>query len=123
MNTLLLDTELWDLAVDAVGNIAMASDPYSMAQDAASNIRTFEGEVYYNTTLGVPYWEQVLGQAPPISLMKALWNAAGLEVPGVVGARTFITEWVDRTVRGQVQVTDSAGVVSAAGFTTSESSA
>ena len=78
MDTLLLDTVTWDLAVDALGNIAMASDPYAQAQDAASNIRTFAGEVYFNTTLGVPYWEQILGLAPPISVMKAHWNAAAL---------------------------------------------
>ena len=34
MNTLLLHTSTWDLTVDIDGNIAMASDPYSEAQDA-----------------------------------------------------------------------------------------
>jgi len=118
VDTLLLDTQTWDLAVDAIGNIAVATVPYARAQDAASNIRTFAGEPYYDTTLGVPYWEQVLGKAPPISLMKSLWNSAALEVPGVVGARTFIDSWEDRTVTGQVQVTDDAGAIAAAGFTT-----
>jgi len=118
MDTLLLDTETWDLAVTAGGDIAVAGAPYSRAQDAASNIRTFESEVYYDTTLGVPYWSQVLGHAPPTSLMKELWNSAALEVPEVVGARTFISRWRDRVVEGQVQVTDDEGVVAAAGFTT-----
>ncbi len=49
-STLLLDQVTWDLAVDNVRHIAVASDPYSQAQDAASSIKTFAGEVYYDTT-------------------------------------------------------------------------
>jgi hypothetical protein len=44
VNTLLLDVSSWDLCLDAAGNIAMASNPYSIAQDAASAIRTFAGD-------------------------------------------------------------------------------
>ncbi|WP_267550395.1 hypothetical protein [Rhizobium rhizogenes] len=116
MNTLLLDVELWDLAVDTAGNIAMASDPYSMAQDAASAIKTFAGEVFYDTTLGIPYFTQILGLAPPIGLMKANFNEAALTVPGVETSACFITSWDNRIVRGQVQITDSSGTTSAAGF-------
>ena len=42
MNTLLLDLTNWDLLVDASGNIAVASDPYSVAQDVASAVRVFD---------------------------------------------------------------------------------
>ncbi|HEY0120663.1 MAG TPA: hypothetical protein VGC14_02690 [Rhizobium sp.] len=115
-STLLLDTDLWDLAVDTSGNIAVASEPYALAQDAASAIRTFEGEVFYDTTLGIPYFSQILGYAPPISLMKAYFNEAALTVDGVVTSKCFITSWDNRVVTGQVQITDEDGNVSAAGF-------
>ena len=116
MNTFLLDVELWDLTVDTAGNIAMASDPYSMAQDAASAIKTFSGEVFYDTTLGIPYFTQILGYSPPISLMKAYFNEAALTVPGIQSSACFITSWDNRVVRGQVQISDSSGSTSAAGF-------
>lgn len=116
MKTLLLSTDAWDLMVDASGNIAVADEPYALAQDAASAIRLFQGELYYDTTQGIPFFEQILGQAPPISLMKAYFNRAALTVPGVVTAKTFILSWTDRTVTGQVQVTDAAGNITAAGF-------
>lgn len=116
MNTILLDTQTWDLLVDASGNIAMASDPYSQAQDAASAIKTFQGEAYYDTTLGVPYWAQILGQAVPISLLKAYFTNAALTVPGTAAAVCYISSFVDRKVSGQVQITNSAGNTSAAGF-------
>lgn len=114
MDTLLLDVDAWDLLVDASGNIAMASDPYSMAQDAASAIKTFQGEVYYDTTVGVPFWRDILGQLPPLSLVKAKFVAAALTVPGVVSAQCFITSLVDRTLRGQVQIVDDEGNASVA---------
>lgn len=116
MKTLLLTTDTWDLVVDASGNIAIADEPYALAQDAASAIRLFQGELYYDTTQGIPYFEQILGKAPPISLMKAYFNRAALTVPGVVTAKTFIQSWTDRTITGQVQVTDAAGNITAAGF-------
>lgn len=115
-STLLLDRSTWDLVVDASGNIAVASQPYSLAQDAASACKTFLGEVYYSTDIGVPYWQQILGKNPPISLIKAKMVAAALTVPGVVSAKCFISSIQGRTVSGQIQVRDSSGVTTAAAF-------
>lgn len=116
MQTLLLDQTAWDLAVDASGNIAVASDPYSMAQDAASAIRTFSGEVYFDTTIGIPYFSQVLGETPPLSLLKHYLETAALTVPGVATAKTYLSAWQDRVIRGQVQITTTSGATSAVGF-------
>ena len=103
--TLLLDTVAWDLVLDVNGNIAVASAPYSLAQDAASSIRTFLGEEYYDTTAGIPYFTEVLGQFPPLPLLKSLFVAAAKEVPDVASAVCFISGIADRTLSGQVQVT------------------
>lgn len=111
MKTLLLDTGAWDLVADAAGNIALASEPYSIAQDVASAIRTFLGEVFYDTTLGVPYFQQILGKTPPITLFEEYMIAAALTVPLVVSATCIIESFspTTRTVQGQVQFTDSSG--------------
>ena len=42
--TLLLDLNAWDLVLDSSGNIALASEPYSVVQDVASALRTFAGD-------------------------------------------------------------------------------
>jgi hypothetical protein len=115
MNTLYL-TPAWDLTTDASSNIAMASEPYSLAQDAASAIRLFQGELWYDTTQGIPYFGQILGQTPPLQLLKSQFTAAALTVPGVVSAVCFITGISGRQVSGQVQVTDASGTTTAAGF-------
>jgi hypothetical protein len=116
VNTLLLDVSSWDLCLDAAGNIAMASNPYSIAQDAASAIRTFAGEVWYDTTQGVPYWDQILGQYPPIEFMRAQFVAAALTVPETVSAVCFFSAVVGRALSGQVQITDTARMASIAAF-------
>lgn len=118
MDTLLLDRSTWDLVLDADGNIAVASDPYSLAQDAASAIKTFRGECYWDASLGVPYLQQVFSGAPPsVSQLKALFVASALTVPGVADAQVFLTFASDRIVSGQVQVTSSkTGQVSVAEF-------
>lgn len=116
MNTIYLDPASWDLALDSSGNIALAEEPYSLAQDAASAIKTFQGEVYYNTSLGVPYFQEILGKFPPTTLIKAQFIKAALTVPDVVSAQVFIASITARRISGQVSVTNSAGLTSVAGF-------
>ena len=116
--TLLLDTEPWDLVVDANGNVALATEPYALAQDAASAIKTFLGECYWDTTIGVPWLQQILGQRPTLALLKAQLTAAAETVPDVTSARVIISSFTNRGVSGQVQVTSaSTGQTSAASFT------
>ncbi len=116
MKTLLLDVVRWDLTVDVTGNIAVASEPYAIAQDAASAIRLFAGELWYDTRQGVPYWEQILGKSPPLALIKAKLEAAAMTVPEVVSAKCYISSFTNRGIKGQVQITDSRGQTSAASF-------
>ena len=116
--TLLLDTVSWDLCLNTSGNIAMASPPYSLAQDAASAIRLFAGELWYNTSLGIPYFSQVLGKQPSLPYLKSQFVAAALRVPGVVSAVCYITGFstATRLLTGQVQITDVNGQTSVASF-------
>lgn len=116
MKTLLLRPDTWDLVLDASGNIAVASDPYALAQDAASAIKLFAGELWYNTAPGIDYFEEILSHNPPLALVKAKIIEAALTVPGVVSAKCFISRYTNRVIQGQVQVTDANGQVSAAGF-------
>jgi hypothetical protein len=125
VNTLLLNAN-WDLTLNTSGNIATAYDDapvpanereaYALAQDAASAIKTFQGECWYNTLLGVPYWVSILGQWPPITLMKAKFVSAALTVPDVASAVCYIASFTNREITGQVQITSVSGQLAAAGF-------
>lgn len=118
LSTLLLDRSGWDLVIDAAGNIAVAGPPYSLAQDAASAIKTFQGECYWDTTLGVPYLTLIFGKSPTAAQLKSILETAAETVPGVASAQVFLSAASGRTISGQVQVTSEAtGEVSTAEFT------
>jgi hypothetical protein len=108
MNTILLDVGLWDLTLDASGNIALAAEPYALAQDVASACRTVLGEVYYDTTIGVDYFGLIFGLTPPTSVFQEQFIAAALTVPDVVSATCVIEAYdaASRLATGQVLFTD-----------------
>ena len=115
-STLMLDVDTWDLTVDGNGNIAVAAPPLAVAQDVASAVRTFAGEVDYDTTQGIPYWTQVLGKLPPASLLIEMINTVALSVPGVSTAQTVITGFTDREVTGNIYIVDLNNVSSVVSF-------
>ncbi|MCV6799833.1 hypothetical protein OII53_28015 [Achromobacter ruhlandii] len=116
MNTLLLDRTVWDVCLDAAGNIAMASNPYAVAQDVASAIKLFRGELFYDTAKGIPYWTEVLGQLPPLALVRERLRAAALTVPEVADAVPTITAFENRRLSGYVEVTLTNGTTSTITF-------
>ena len=107
-STLLLDRTLWDLCLTTEGNIAVASEPYAIAQDVASAVRLFDGELWYDTIKGVPYFSEILGHQPPLSLMKAEFVKAALTVPLVASVKVFVSNTAEREVTGQIQITDTS---------------
>jgi hypothetical protein len=113
-----LDPGTWDMVLDAKGNWALATDPYSLAQDAACKIRTFLGDIYYDQTQGIDYFGLILSHTVSLPLIKATLVATALQTQGVVAAQVFITAFdpTNRVVSGQIQVTDTAGNVAAASF-------
>lgn len=116
-STLLLDGSTWDFVVDVNANMAVATEPYSLAQDAASAIQTYLGECYYDTTLGVPYLTQIFGFNPTLAYLKGQFVLAALSVDDVGAAQVYISAITDRGIAGQVQVVSaSTGQKSAASF-------
>lgn len=104
MRTLLLDRDRWDLVKDAAGNIAVASSPYAVTQDVASAIRLFTGELTFDTSKGVPYWEEILGRPVPLAHIRSRIASAAQTVPEVVSSRVFFSTLTDRNLSGQVQL-------------------
>lgn len=109
MQSLLLALDKWDLCVDVQGNIAICSAPYSIQQDVANACRTYIGECWYDTRLGVPYNETILGKRPPLQIVKANIERVSLLVPGVVSAKCLFSSFTDRALHGQVQIVDNTG--------------
>lgn len=110
MDTLLLNPVSGDMLIDAKGNIAVATNPYSMSQDVASALKTFLGEVYYDTGLGVPYFQNILGYTESASYIAVQLENAALQVPGIVAAQLTGLELNNRVLTGTIKVTDQNGI-------------
>jgi hypothetical protein len=119
VNTLLLDIDTWDLCADASGNIAVASEPYALAQDAATAIRTFLKDCYYDQTDGIDYFGEILGHTPPLRVFQQLMVNATLSAsPDIVSAQCIVNSF-DPTIReasGQVLFVDTSGNTGSVSF-------
>lgn len=116
MSSSLLLSDDWDLSVDSSGNIATTSGDEALAQDVATAIRTFSGDCYFDTSLGIPYFAQILGQYPSLSLVKRYFNDTALSIDGVESATTYLVDYTGRTFTGQVQVKTSDNTTLGIGF-------
>jgi len=87
----LLDTDKWDISLDDTGSIAITANPYAVAQDAASACSTFLGETWYDTTLGIPYYERILGHWPGTQLINTKMASEAMKLPYVQSAYCTVT--------------------------------
>lgn len=115
-NTLLLDQSAWDLVLDSNNNIALAGAPYSIAQDVASATRTFIGECWYDTSLGIPYWQNILGELPPLQYISQQMIQQAYTIPNVVEAKVQFQSFENRSLSGQIQVIDTDGAANNVAF-------
>lgn len=109
LSTIYLTPDDWDVTSDALGNIAVAAPPYAQAQDIASVCRTFYGEVYYDSTLGIEYEQQILGKRPGLNVFQGMFSAAAITVPGIESASTVISSFKNRQAQGQIVGTTDTG--------------
>lgn len=120
MDTLMLDTTLWDLDVDLYGNLATVGDAtpanvqtgpgMRLAQDVATRCRAWNGEVYFDTTQGIRY-PTILGAAPNLAVVQNAFNTEALKVPTCVTAiaQFGFAAGSIRSLTGQVTVADVNG--------------
>jgi hypothetical protein len=117
MDSLNITNDTNDLFVDSSGNIAIATGSFALALNAACAIRTFSGECWFNSTLGIPYFASILGKNPPIEYLRSQLSTTGLNAdPDIKSATVYFTRITDRKLSGQVQVSTSTGNVATSSF-------
>lgn len=105
-----LNLQTWDLQLDAYGNLSLQEEAASIAQDVACAIRTFQGECRYNVSLGMPYFQSILGKLPAGSFVVAAIQQQAYTIP-LVEKCTVPRLLLDQTTRklsGLALITSSA---------------
>jgi hypothetical protein len=100
------------LTADSSGNIALADPDLSVAQDVACSILLFKGELYYDTTQGVPYYQTVFKQNYSGSLISNILRQIALQTTNVADAQVNITnfDYTTRKLTGKILITTNSGV-------------
>jgi len=92
MDSLNIDDTNNDLFVDGQGNLAVATGGAALALNAACAIRTFSGEVFYDSTQGLPYFQSILGKNPPLEYVRSQLAKAALNADSdIVASRVFFS--------------------------------
>ncbi|WP_118987905.1 hypothetical protein [Photorhabdus sp. CRCIA-P01] len=102
----LLDIKSWDLILDDSGNIAITDNPYSVAQAVACACSTYLGECWYDITLGIPYYQRILGHWPGIQLINSKMQQEAMKLPYVQSAICEVISGDERTIVGTMTITD-----------------
>lgn len=82
VRNLKIDDSTGDLVVTS-GQLLLISDGDSIKQAVRARLRTLQGEWFLDTTLGVPYEQQVLVKNPNIPALSAVFRSAIETVDGV----------------------------------------
>jgi hypothetical protein len=99
-----LNPVTWDIYLDGNGNLELTDNDSSIAQDVACSIRTFEGEVWYNNVLGMPYFQAIFGKNPPHSFLTSNIQEQALTCPDVTSVNVVGIGLDGRTLKGVVVV-------------------
>lgn len=103
MNTLALSAG-WDLTLTPAGDIAVLGAADATAQDVASALKLFIGELWYDTAAGVPYMTEIFGVSYSDALVKSLLESAALSVPNVSQAQVTSLTVSNRVASGRMTV-------------------
>lgn len=108
---LALDDE-GDLYLDPdTGDMAGVSGVEGIASDLRSRLQTFLGEYTWNTAIGLPWLQEILGERPPRSRIEELVRGEALKTPGVVSIDDFTAVGSGRTLAVTFRATTDLGQV------------
>lgn len=114
-----------DLGTDAYGDLQMISGDLvltsdadrrgtsAVGQDIIMRIKTYLAEPFTRLDLGVPYYQQLLGQKAPASTWDAVLQSVVLTTPGVIQLTSWnsVPDYRRRTLSIRFSATTTSGTV------------
>lgn len=78
-----------DIFLDASGNLAMAEDKPAIANIVLNVVRTNRGELQYNKSAGIPYFDVLFVANPNLRIWADFLRKETLRVPGTISITDF----------------------------------
>lgn len=79
-----LDPTTHDLAIDTAGNLSIVSGVDAIGQHLRMRLWLFRGELNYDTSAGLPYYESILTKPASLTLIESIYRDEVLATPGVL---------------------------------------
>lgn len=105
-----------DFALDATGDLQVLNGDLVMnygtegiASDLRSRLQTFLGECFLDTSLGVPWFEKILGKKTPSGELKSIFRQVILGTPGITAVETLDAAVANRTLTVVFRATAATG--------------
>ncbi len=110
MSDLTMDLSTNDLLVTN-GDLSLVSGVDAITQDLQQSLQVWAGEWFLDTTVGIPYRQQILVKNPNLDLVQADLVNAALSVPGIteVTSFTFNYDSTNRSITVQIEANTSSG--------------
>jgi hypothetical protein len=102
--------ENWDMYVDTSGNLAVINGKKRVAQDVATACRLFKGEAIFHVDTGIPYFADILGQAPQRAIIREHLRRQALTVPDVADVSIRDYAYQGRTLSAEIVITDNLAI-------------
>jgi hypothetical protein len=96
--------------LDIGTTIAFVSGQEAIQQSLLCRLRAFQGEWFLDETLGLPYFQEILGRSPNLVAIRALYRAALESTPGVLEVKELrLALKTDRTLVVAFKVSTDVG--------------
>lgn len=104
MTDLLMDLVENDLKVIS-GDLSLAQGITAIQQDLQQTLQFWLGEWFLDTTVGIPYRQQILVKNPNLDLVQADLVNAALNVPGITQITDFSMQYSSTNRTASVFIT------------------
>lgn len=102
--TLELDSGAWDLTVDSVGRVKLASGAAATAQNVANEARLFTKDAYFAQERGIPHFAVELGKRGSTAPLRSHLRKAALLVDDVAEVTSVNAEVPEgRKITGDIR--------------------
>lgn len=112
MSDLALDTSTWDLDISN-GDLYLLDSQETVRQLLRQRLSMFLGEWFLDSSLGVPYFEDILKKGASLEIVDSILKTTVLETVGIEDLEEFFLDFepVDRTFTVTFKARTREGVI------------